>query len=114
MAHEARERAQRTMAQLRELMAHAGWAVIVLDRERRVLRSSERALRWLAQAGMAESIVRGAWLPEPIDRWLRERPANPLALSDPGPLALRAGQVQLKLHLVFDDESLTLLLEGAV
>jgi len=114
MAQEARERAQHTLAQLRELLAHAGWAVIVLDRERRVLRSSERAMRWLAQAGLAGGVVRGAWLPEPIDRWLRERLANPLALSDPGPLALRAGKVQLKLHLVIDDETLTLLLEGAL
>ena len=113
MAQEARERAQRTMAQLRELLAQAGWAVIVLDRERRVLRSSERALRWLTQAGLADGVLRGAWLPEPIDRWLRERLANPLALSDPGPLALHAGKVKLKLHLVIDDASLTLLLEGA-
>lgn len=112
LAHEARERAQHTLTQLRELLAHAGWAVIVLDHERRVLRVSDRALCWLAQAGLAAGIVCGAWLPEPVDRWLRERLAHPLALNDPAPLALHAGSVRLKLHLLVDDAALTLLLEG--
>ncbi len=113
MAQEARLRARRTLAQLNDALIGAGMAVIVLDRARRVARSSEQALRWLAYAGFAGNVRAGERLPEPIDRWMRARVEPSWATFDPGPLVLATAAHTLKLHLLQGEETLTLLIECA-
>lgn len=111
MAQEARLRAQRTLAQLADVLMGAGMAVIVLDATRRVQRSSEQALKWLAYAGFAQRIRAGERLPEPIDRWMRTRLEPSWAMFDPGPLVLATAAHTLKLHLLQGEGALTLLIE---
>ena len=111
MAQETRLRARRTLAQLNDVLIGAGMAVIVLDRGRRVTRSSEQALKWLAYAGFAGNVHVGERLPEPIDRWMRTRTEPSWAMFDPGPLVLATAAHTLKLHLLQGEDALTLMLE---
>jgi DNA-binding CsgD family transcriptional regulator len=111
MAQETRLRARRTLAQLNDVLMGAGMAVIVLDRTRRVVRSSEHALKWLAYAGFTGSVRAGERLPEPIDRWMRTRLEPSWAMFDPGPRALATAAHTLKLHLLQGEDALTLMLE---
>jgi DNA-binding CsgD family transcriptional regulator len=113
MAQEARLRAQRTLAQLNDVLMGTGMAVIVLDRGRRVARSSEQALKWLAYAGLIDNVRTGERLPEPIDRWMRTRLEPSWATFDPGPLVLATSAHTLRLHLLQGEDALTLMLECA-
>jgi DNA-binding CsgD family transcriptional regulator len=111
MAQETRLRAQRTLAQLNDVLMGAGMAVIVLDRARRVARCSEPAMKWLAYAGLAANVRVGERLPDPIDRWMRTRLEPSWAMFDPGPLALATAAHTLKLHLLQGEDALTLMIE---
>jgi DNA-binding CsgD family transcriptional regulator len=111
MAQETRLRAQRTLAQLNDVLMGAGMAVVVLDQRRCVLRSSEQALKWLAYAGFTNPVRTGARLPEPIDRWMRTRLEPSWATFDPGPLVLATAAHTLRLHLLQGEEALTLMIE---
>lgn len=109
-AQEARLRSQRTLAQLNDVLQAAGMAVIVLDQDRRVRRTSDQALRWLAYAGI--DVVRmSERLPERIDRWMRTRLEPSWASFDPGALTLSTPAHTLRLHLLQGDDALTLLIE---
>lgn len=113
MAQEIRLRASRTQAQLNELLLAAGLAVIVLDRSRRVLRSSAAALRWLAYAGLDAAVRSGERLPEPLDRWLRARVEPCWAMFDASPLTISTPAHTLRLHLLQGEDALTLMIERA-
>lgn len=113
LAQEARLRTQRTLAQLADVLMGAGMAVIVLDRSRRVTRSSEQACKWLAYADFTQGVRSGERLPEPVDRWLRARVEPSWAMLDAGPLVLATAAHTLRLHLLQSDDVLTLLIERA-
>lgn len=112
MAQETRLRAQRTLAQLNDVLMGVGMAVIVLDRHRRVIRSAEQALKWLAYAGFVGTVRSGERLPEPIDRWMRTRLEPSWATFDPGPLVLATATHTLRLHLLQGEDALTLVMEN--
>jgi DNA-binding CsgD family transcriptional regulator len=114
MAQETRLRAQRTIAQLNDVLMGAGMAVVVLDQRRCVLRSSEQALKWLAYAGFTNPVRTGERLPEPIDRWMRTRLEPSWATFDPGPLVLATAAHTLRLHLLQGEGTLTLMIECIV
>jgi DNA-binding CsgD family transcriptional regulator len=113
-AQEARLRSQRTLAQLNDVLVGVGMAVVVLDRDRRVRRASELAVRWLAYAGLGAAIRSGERLSERIDGWLRTRLEPSWAMIDSGPLELATAAHTLRLHLLHGDGTLTLVIERTV
>lgn len=76
----AREDARLAIARLREMTVEQGGAVLVLDRDRRLLEASEHAARTWRNGFPGEPLEVGARLPGPVDAWLAGLcPALPMA-----------------------------------